>query len=218
MAYEGRVYETQGMEAIGVHAAEDIRLLSPVSRPPSVRIFRPEASVFDYANPISLAGPGFSVKAGDSSHLSAVVGLVAIIGGHGQNVAVVEADDLILGFSLAISFRRSGEGGQPLDAGLTIGPFLVTPDDFEDEVISTTMGRHYRTALTVQVNSQDVETIDLTDRMGPPARHLAACSTTAPLLEGDVILLGCWRVELEPGDEVKVGHRHIGHLTARVAP
>jgi hypothetical protein len=39
IVHGGKVYETDGTNPVAVHEAGDVRLLSPVGRPPSIRLF-----------------------------------------------------------------------------------------------------------------------------------------------------------------------------------
>jgi 2-keto-4-pentenoate hydratase/2-oxohepta-3-ene-1,7-dioic acid hydratase in catechol pathway len=214
MTYEGRVYETEGTEAVAIHEAGDIRLLSPIARPATLRLFRPQSTVFDYLNPNVVFGPidnlrSLPEKIGVHSALGVVVG------GHGERVNASVADELILGLCLAHVCFTAIEGGAGLDVGVSLGPVLVTPDEFDDAVVSGTEGRVYRNRFEVKVNGQPryEAALDAT-----PGVKLAIASQTCGVREGDVVLFGLGTLEaaLDRGDEVETASPLLGVLKTRI--
>jgi hypothetical protein len=118
MAYEGRFYETDGANAIGVHEAMDVRLLAPINRPGTVRFFPAGSLDFIYANPYAMFGPNEELMLSEGIDQITVVPCIAVvIGGAGGLVTTRDADDLVLGLTLVNSYRTSDAGARALDLG-----------------------------------------------------------------------------------------------------
>jgi len=103
MVYDGKIYETDGAEAIGVHEAADVRPLAPVPTPPSIRVFRTDLSEtgFVYANPAAVVGPSMVIELPDSGSDYVVRSYFgAVIGGTGYQLGEEEAEAVLLGFTL----------------------------------------------------------------------------------------------------------------------
>jgi hypothetical protein len=104
------------------YALADVVLRSPVLHPPSVRIFSRDGD-FSFANPASIHGPGDVVHVPDGAEgvvpvarLAAVVGAAGAVGGY-TLMNDWDAPDL--------------RGAKALDFAISLGPLLVTPDDFD---------------------------------------------------------------------------------------
>ena len=125
--HEGRYYETDGERALGIHDLSKLRLLPPISAPPSLRIFQ-TATEFVYANPAGIVGPLAEVEIPTSVSSLVVAPAVAwVIKDEGRFVDEEEALGFVIGLSPCLVF--SGEAIGP-DRPLAIGPFLATIDDF----------------------------------------------------------------------------------------
>jgi len=96
---------------------EDVRLLLPVLRPPSVRIF--DDREFHFGNPASLYGPDEDVPVPDE-RIEAVLRPAAVIG----------ALEQIGGFTVMNDWRAPELGGAKAhDFAISLGPVVVTPDE-----------------------------------------------------------------------------------------
>ena len=96
---------------------DDVVFLAPVLHPPSIRIFRNQAS-FAFANPAAVVGPG-GVVHGPVATLSVLPRLAAVIGAHGA----------IAGFTVLAEWRAPGiRPPKDRDFALGLGPVVVTPD------------------------------------------------------------------------------------------
>jgi len=95
----------------------DVRLLSPVLHPPSVRLFE-DHTTFAFANPAAVKGPG-GVVHGPRKTLTVLPRVAAVIGAEGA----------IGGFTVLAEWRAEGVA-QPKDRdfALGLGPVVVTPD------------------------------------------------------------------------------------------
>jgi len=96
---------------------DDVRLLSPVLHPPSVRLFE-DHTTFAFANPAAVKGPG-GVVHGPRKTLTVLPRVAAVIGAEGA----------IGGFTVLAEWRAEGVA-QPKDRdfALGLGPVVVTPD------------------------------------------------------------------------------------------
>ena len=96
---------------------DDVRLLSPVLHPPSVRLFE-DHTTFAFANPAAVKGPG-GVVHGPRQTLTVLPRVAAVIGAEGS----------IGGFTVLAEWRAEGVA-QPKDRdfALGLGPVVVTPD------------------------------------------------------------------------------------------
>ena len=148
----------QGNLSAPVFALEDVRLLSPILRPPTIRDFmifeehatqqgtreREEAwyrmPIFYFSNPLCVYGPEDTVPhPSDSAMLDYELEIGCVIGKEGTNVAEADALDHIAGFLIfndwsARDLQRdeSAVGLGPAkgkDTASTLGPYLVTTDE-----------------------------------------------------------------------------------------
>ena len=95
----------------------DVRLLSPVLHPPSVRLFE-DHTTFAFANPAAVKGPG-GVVHGPRKTLTVLPRVAAVIGAEGS----------IGGFTVLAEWRAEGVAPpKDRDFALGLGPVVVTPD------------------------------------------------------------------------------------------
>ena len=96
---------------------DDVRLLSPVLHPPSVRLFE-DHTTFAFANPAAVKGPG-GVVHGPRKTLTVLPRVAAVIGAEGS----------IGGFTVLAEWRAEGVAPpKDRDFALGLGPVVVTPD------------------------------------------------------------------------------------------
>jgi 2-keto-4-pentenoate hydratase/2-oxohepta-3-ene-1,7-dioic acid hydratase in catechol pathway len=245
MVFSGRIYETNGAEAIGVHEADAVRPLTPVPQPGSLRLFRTDRQVqvsdtssvedpsFFYGNPACLVGasqlinhPEWTPELGFDPYIAAV--LVA----DGYKVDVDQADDMILGFTMinllvARDVERieaqSGIGfGRSHDLGAAIGPVITTPDELDDMVVNHGDGQGFRLSTVTRVNGVEVGRGNVEDLPFTFAQAISAASQSCTLRAGDVIALGPIvdaseePVTLRPGDEVQISVEVLGTLSLKL--
>lgn len=233
IVYGSKVYETDGTNPVGVHEWSDVRLLSPLGLPPSVRLFSaPDKSVtweegedspvpsFIYLNPASLVGPGLGIPFPDwSRSLQVEPCLGVVVGGAGRSAPVEESDDLILGLTLVTSFYVPGAvGGRARDVGFALGPAITTPDELDDSVTVDERGRRYRFSLVLKVNAEEVGVYDLSSLPHTVAELMSSASTSCVIQQGDVVAvsLGENLRKLEKGDQVQLTCEKLGALTTRI--
>ncbi len=240
IVYSGKVYETDGTNPIAVHEAEQIRPLSPVGQPPTIRVFRTMPSLIEadetpayfYASSSALTGASPIIpKPEFVAELDYEPYVVAVIAAEGANVPLEDADDLILGYSLMNMLvardverheRRVGAGpGRSHDIAIPIGPVLSTPDEMEDAVESAEAGRKFKLTTVCRVNGVEKRRGDLVDLPFTFAQAISTASESAPLRTGDLIALGPIAFGDEPaaldaGDEVQLAVERLGTLAFRI--
>jgi 2-keto-4-pentenoate hydratase/2-oxohepta-3-ene-1,7-dioic acid hydratase in catechol pathway len=99
----------------------DVDLLAPVLYPPSIRIF--DGADFAFGNTAAIHGPEDEVHFPEgSSDLRSVPSVAAVIG----------ADGAIGGFTAANAWTAPDlPGAKSCDFALSIGPVLVTPEEYD---------------------------------------------------------------------------------------
>jgi hypothetical protein len=209
--HDGKIYETDGEKALGVHAPETVELLTPIGHAASLRLFPWEGGPFVYGNPGAIGPPEFEVLFSETGFAGCDVFLAAIIGGSDRECSASEALSLVLGYSLLIGFSD----GRPLyGPGFVLGPFVVTPED-----VPSLEGLKARLHLAGEVVAQVAVT--------PPvsfSQMIQAASRGADLREGDVIAVGPIpglslpeaERTLRDGDEVIAVVEKLGALGARI--
>jgi 2-keto-4-pentenoate hydratase/2-oxohepta-3-ene-1,7-dioic acid hydratase in catechol pathway len=97
----------------------EVRLLAPVLRPPSIRVF--DGPDFHFANPTSVYGPDEDVPVpSDEGPIEAVLRPATVIG----------ALEQIGGFTVMNDWHVLGvEGPKAWDFATSLGPVVVTPDE-----------------------------------------------------------------------------------------
>lgn len=234
MVYGGKIYETDGTEAIGVHEAADVRPLSPVPTPPSIRIFRTDLETeetvpsFFYANPGCLVGPSQIINLPDMDgpfHIRTYLG-AAMVGG-GYAVSPEEAEGLILGLTL-VNILSSGELekqertiGRSHDLGITVGPVLTTPDELDDAMVATKNGILYRLESSIKVNGVERSRANFEEFTISLVDAVSMASQTCTLRAGDLFCIGPIFDDavsvVDPGDEFHFTMERLGTLATKLA-
>jgi 2-keto-4-pentenoate hydratase/2-oxohepta-3-ene-1,7-dioic acid hydratase in catechol pathway len=181
-----------------VYPLADVRLRPPVLRPPSVRNFT-RGYDFHFSNPASIYGPEDRLPAPRASEeVDYELGVAAIVG----------ADEEIAGFTVMNDWTaRDLEGAKSKDFAMSLGPIVVTPDEFDGT----------EAAVVAVVNGEERER----GRLELPysweeLRDYAARNTH--LLAGDVLGLALIRGgPVLRGDVVELEAEGIGVLRNTVA-
>lgn len=216
------MYETDGANPIGVHEPSEIRLLTPIVRPTSVRLCDVDDDGqidFDYTNPSTFFGPGDQIpRPGFARRIVLAPCLGIVIGGSGLNVDVSDADDLVLGLTLVSFFVAPDDSkGRMIDAGFSIGPAITTPDELDDSVTEHKEGRRYRFAIAARVGSDEVGRYELGSAKKTIAQVLSYLSESSPMRQGDLVCikLGLSDRTVDKGDDMHVSSEKLGTLSSR---
>jgi 2-keto-4-pentenoate hydratase/2-oxohepta-3-ene-1,7-dioic acid hydratase in catechol pathway len=238
MVYGGKIYETDGSEAIGVHEAIDVRPLAPVPTPSSIRIFRSdlgmnsENPIFFYGNPACLIGPSQVVNLpdiGDDFVIRSYLGAVMVGGGY--SVTTEEAESLILGYTLVNILtsktleeqeRQLGIGfGRSHDLGIAIGPVLTTPDELDDVMTMTKNGILFSLGSHVKVNSVERSNANFEEFSISMIEAVRVASETCTLRAGDLFCVGPIfddeTSKVESGDEYQFTIERLGTLATKIS-
>lgn len=237
MVYSGKIYETDGAEAVAVHEADEVRPLSPIPHAPSLRIFHSgyqadEEPRYFYGNPGILAGASQILALPDYVVDLGVLPMVAaVLVSDAHRIEVEEADDLILGYtmvSLLVSRtderteRQSGVLGRTYDLGGVIGPVITTPDELDDDVETAEFGRRHSLTAVLRINGVERERGSTLDLPFTFAQAISTISQTSILRTGDIIALGPvvepgeYPTLLEPGDDVQLAVEKLGALSLKL--
>lgn len=239
IVYGGKVYETDGANPIGVHEAQDVRPLSPVPTPPSLRFFPVEALdtieagedlPYFYGNPASLAGPSQIINAPiTSSELVIESYFAAVLVSSGYQLSIEQIDGFILGYTLMNVLvakdvekrdRRLGFIGRSHDIGANIGPVITTPDEIEDSANPGEFGPKFTLTAIARTNGVDKASVSLDSLPKSLHEAIASASRSCTLKAGDVVAIGpifdneSTTVTLD--DEFQIAVEHLGTLSTKV--
>ena len=198
-----------------LYTPDNVRLLAPIPRPPSVRDFyafeqhvktaydnvaRPvpptwyELPVFYFGNPSTIYGPDEEVPMPRTGQLDYELEIAAVIGRPGRDIAAEDADYYIAGYTIMNDWSARDLQAREMKVGLgpakgkdfatSLGPALVTVEEFEDTAIG---GGRYNLAMTVRVNGEERGRGSFADIYYPFGELIAQASRDVTLYPGDVI-------------------------------
>jgi 2-keto-4-pentenoate hydratase/2-oxohepta-3-ene-1,7-dioic acid hydratase in catechol pathway len=239
IVYNGKVYETNGSEAIAVYEADQIRPLTPVGQPPAFRVVRALPRLIDADEPPSYfyASPTAMVGASSVIEIPELMGEVdceayigAVLGSDAASIGVETADDIILGYTIVLALvsreaerfeKRVGSGpGRSFDIGIGVGPVLTTPEEIEDMVQDAEFGRRFALEVVVRVNGVDRRRGNVAELPFTFAQAISTASETCPIRVGDLIAMGPLAIglpeNLTSGDEVTVAIELLGAITLKI--
>lgn len=213
--HDGKIYETDGEKALGVHAPDTVQLLTPIGHAASLRLFPWEGGPFVYGNPGAIGPPEFEVLFSETDSAGCDVFLAAVLGSTEREATPQEAERIILGYSILVAFS-DGRRGDRYAPGYVLGPFVVTPEDLPGGVAAL-KGR-------LHLGEEMVASVDVgAPRLGFP-EMIQAASRGGDVREGDIIAAGPIPGlslpeadrSLRDGDDVIAVIEKLGALGARV--
>jgi len=220
--------------------AADVTLLAPVPRPPSVRDFFAfeqhiataranrgasvpaewyEFPVFYFTNPAAITGPGAEIRyPAGTAELDYELEVAAIIGADGEIGGFTVMNDWSARDIQRKEMRVGLGPAKAKDFAITLGPVLVTADEFDGS----------QGVMTARVNGEERSRGNLADLYYPWPAILDQAARNTVLRPGDVIGsgtvgTGCilehddgrW---LQPGDVVELEVEGIGVLRNSIGP
>lgn len=227
------MYETDGTNPIAIHEWNEVHLLAPVGRPPSVRLFEYGLPLsFRYLNPSVIFGPSSILKKPSTMERLSFLPCVALVAA--SNAAELnqdKAEEVLLGLSLASVFVNNVDSedrlsGRYYDAGIVLGPAITTPDEVEEDIELRSDGKTYRLTVSVRINGEEKKTFNVAELATSMSGALSHCSESCALVPGDVILLQapdqfdiCGQIGrfLERGDEIQLVCDRLGALSVSIA-
>jgi len=198
-----------------------------------------DAPVFYFSNTASIVGSGADIrKPAETQELDYELEWAVVIGREGRDIAVADADQHILGFTILNDWSMRDIQRHEMKVGLgpakgkdfatSVGPHLVTPDALEDRVIDRSRGKRYDLAMAVFVNGEQRGGGNTKDMNWTFAELIVQASRNTVLLPGDLIGsgtvgTGCmtefpdgvwpW---LQVGDVVQLEIERLGSLENRI--
>ncbi len=194
------------------------------------------APTFYFSNTTGIVGPNAPIhKPTATNELDYELEIAAVIGQAGRDIPVEEADRYIAGFTILNDWSARDVQRQEMKVGLgpakgkdfatSIGPYLVTPDELEAQVLpDQSRGKRYDLTMTAQVNGKEYSRGNAKEMNWTFAEMIAYASRDATLRPGDLIGsgtvgTGCitefpegtypW---LQPGDVVRLEIEGLGVL------
>ncbi|MDQ2986970.1 MAG: fumarylacetoacetate hydrolase family protein [Armatimonadota bacterium] len=194
--HDGKIYETDGEKALGVHAPEAVDLLTPIGHAASLRLFDAWAASpkpqFVYGNPGAIAPPEHEILFPETDLAGVDVYMAVVVGSTDREVTIEEADQLVLGYStfLAWSIGDSRQASKLYDPGFILGPFVVTPDEMDDRATATERGKVFNLKCRLHLGDDIVANVEMGDMTYTFAEMVREASRGADLREGDIIAAG----------------------------
>jgi 2-keto-4-pentenoate hydratase/2-oxohepta-3-ene-1,7-dioic acid hydratase in catechol pathway len=217
--HDGRIYETDGKQAVGVHDPSKVRFLSPIGAPPSVRFFDPTPEgglAYRYGNPSALLDPRAEVDVPPGMlALDLEVRLAVVVADSGEQIEADEAEAFVLGVAVVLAFVGpeflASDPVRARDLPAILGPLLTTPDDLAevatlDVAVFIAEEERVRARVPAEV---------------PAATMLALASRNMPVRAGELLvappLPASLGSPLRPRDEFRVTVDPLGGVGGRIA-
>lgn len=215
IVYEGKIYETDGEQAAGVHEVADTRLLTPIGIPSSVRVvLASDPNEYFYVNPASIRGPNDAFEIGEG--IRAIPCIAAVISQNSKPAQPFEADDVFLGLTLGTLFRDgNGSRQSDYDLALALGPALTTPDELDDRVTEDERGRKYHFKMEFGRSEGDLVQIGFDEFDQTLAELLCKTCERQIIRTGDLFVFALDIYAFGPlgsGDQTRVAGEKLGVL------
>lgn len=213
----GKVYETDGSNAIAVYDWADTRLLTPIGLAPSVRLFDTVTNesdwsgmsegrhaktdfTFAYLNPSTVIGPQtetMPVSVSENIGFKACLGI--IVAASATLLTPDEAEDAIIGMTLVNIFFaadidrmervRGAPPGRSHDLGIAIGPAITTLDECEEAAMHHAEGKAYQFVISATVNDVEAGKWDTSELPFTPAEAVSFASESCAIRSGDLVCI-----------------------------
>jgi fumarylacetoacetate (FAA) hydrolase len=195
-----------------------------------------EMPVFYFSNPNSLIGDGGSIAApSGSNELDFGLALGVIIGARARNISPFDAWRSVAGITIINDFSARDIQRAEMSVGIgpakakdfatTVGPVLVTRDEFADKIEGETLSLE----MAARLNGRDLSRGNSNSLFHSIPRMIAHASRDADLFAGDLIGTGIvgsgcilelspehtggW---LKPGDVIELQIERIGVLRTKI--
>ncbi len=239
--YDGRFYETDGEKAIGIRDPGQIRLLAPTGTPPALRIFdrfvgsdgTPRIT-FHYGHSQLILGPTSEIDCRSHTGLDFDVRIGALIQEGEIEQGPAEAERMLLGVGILLTFFESQERDELLaegqsvtfayDFGSVFGPFLATPDELTDNK-TTDEPTEFTWEVKISISGEQVHHViarpefslyDLIDHASKKSQPKGGEVFAWPAFEKPSLDNTKLKRFLLPGDSIQVEIEPIGTLVCRI--
>lgn len=154
--------------------------------------------VFYFSNAAAFIGPDEPVRPPQSTAcLDYELEIACVIGKGGSDIPVDEADGHIAGFCILNDWSARDLQREEMKVGLgpakgkdfatSLGPWLVTPDELADRLLSGAKGDRYDLPMSARVNGKEYSRGNFRDIHYTFAEMIARASADCQLYPGDVI-------------------------------
>lgn len=240
--FDNRIYETQGMEPVGVHEAGTIRLFPPLGPCPSLRFFDlavdPQGQPilhYSYGNPATLYGPNaLAPLPEDAENWDFEIRVAVAVSDRGERIDITEAPRFVLGYCLVLVLIASDQAEREIrlgipaaasrDTAIYLGPFIVTSDEL-GESMTQESETQFQWRYELKVND-DVIAKGINDAGFGAAEMLEMASRRAEVVAGDILAfpplekqpldLTTFGRGLLPEDKISCHVEGLGVLVARL--
>ncbi|MGE0002317.1 MAG: hypothetical protein AB7T05_09640 [Fimbriimonadaceae bacterium] len=222
--HEGRFYETDGTNAVGVHESADALLLTPVRIPVLCRMtaLSGETCSYSFADPAAIAATGEPLDAG-TGPVSLELRVAAVCGGPEE-----KGRTAILGYVPIVTMVRPAMKAQmeslglPTDpafsGGTCLGPFIVTPEGLS-ELVQDSEGDRFRINAVASLDVwegvlEDIAPVSL-------SKVVAECEAAGGLRPGELVAGPAFTIQppsgFAPGDRCRVDCGPLGVVIVAIA-
>jgi 2-keto-4-pentenoate hydratase/2-oxohepta-3-ene-1,7-dioic acid hydratase in catechol pathway len=241
--HEGKIYETDGHTAEGIHDPANIVFLSPIGTPPAVRLFDSFENIagesllsYYFMNPNQLKGTnetlGFPPQV---EQLGIEIRICGVLQDGDQMIEPAEAEKYLLGYALMLCFvdqslqeeadHHPAIWTEAHDIGAILSPLLVTPEELSEYLVRETKSSfqwiynlyiNEEPILEDRVFAHDVSFYDLLQRASVrSAMSTGEVVAWPPLPLPDLTATSLGR-PIEPGDKVRVVVQGLGAITSTI--
>ncbi len=222
--HDSRLYETDGNNPVAIHEMSKVRVLSPIGRASSIRLFNGESFVYVNASP--LVGPLAEIDAPAAGRqFDFEVRIATVVKDFGEHIEPDEALGFVLGFMVMINYLAA-DRSDPVaarDFPVSVGPTITTIDEFVETGKTELSGVEW----TAQIKVGDVLIASGVDAISPePGRMILRASETIPVFTGDLLASNPLakpplaqsplKRHLQPGDRIHVEIDGLGVLVNRI--
>lgn len=222
--HDGRVYETDGERAIGVHDPGKVRFLAPIGTPPALRFFDEREGgepTFRYGNPTTVLGPGAEIDAPPGiGDLDIRIRIAGVVASEGEHIDEEEAKEFWLGITLLVEFFApallESDPTRALDLPCVVGALLTTPDEIAESKewpLRITVGEDLVFSGVAQAGLPSPALLRVASRNVPV--HAAEVIGAPPLPSASLSQTSLGR-GLRPRDRLQVVVESVGATSATV--
>jgi len=154
--------------------------------------------VYYYSNHNAFVGPGIiNIESEHMKKLDFELEIAAIIGKQGKNIKAEDADSYILGYCIMNDFssryiqkkemKLSLGPAKGKDFATAIGPFIVTKNELESQLIKSSDGSRYNLKMKAYINDKLVSEDNFKNISWTFAQIISRISYGTTIFPGDVI-------------------------------
>lgn len=226
--YADRIYETQGLQGVGIHELSKVKILTPTGLLTSASIW--QNGDVNFLNPTGMLGPlgDFDFPA-NTKALSVELRPAVVLRDIGERLEPKEASGLVLGYTILVSFVAQDLvpscPGRARNYSLALGPFITTPEELEGQIEGSPEDLCYRWKGSLSISGALMGEAMITPDFGF-AQALSLASKGNAVTPSDLIATEQLPIPdlsetslkryLQPGDTVQATIEPLGTLVVRI--